>query len=81
VPKHQAEWLHVANEFDKKWNYPYCCGSIDGKHICLQAPINTGSEYFNCKTFSANSYFHILLLHSHKFLNLQSYFDSANYHS
>ncbi|CAH1969829.1 unnamed protein product [Acanthoscelides obtectus] len=51
VPKYQEEWQQIANDFDQKWNYPHCCGSIDGKHICLQAQINTGSDYFNYKGF------------------------------
>ncbi|CAH1958214.1 unnamed protein product [Acanthoscelides obtectus] len=51
VPKYQEEWQQIANDFDQKWNYPHCCGSIDGNHICLQAPINTGSDYFNYKGF------------------------------
>lgn len=41
----------VSKEFDALWNYPQCIGSIDGKHIVLQSPINSGSEFYNYKGF------------------------------
>ena len=49
APIHRESWLHIANEFEKKWDFPHCIGVIDGKHVVIQAPPRCGSEYFNYK--------------------------------
>ena len=43
------EWQKVSKKFEIKWNFPKCLGAIDGKHILVQAPQNSGSYFFNYK--------------------------------
>ena len=53
----KAEWHSIAEDFYVRWNFPNCIGAIDGKHIMIQCPNNSGSLFFNYK-----SYFSIVLL-------------------
>ncbi|XP_068119739.1 putative nuclease HARBI1 [Hyperolius riggenbachi] len=50
-PSTTEEWLKISEGFAKTWNFPNCGGAIDGKHIRITAPPNTGSYYFNYKGF------------------------------
>jgi hypothetical protein len=57
TPTSAEEWQEIADGFETKWNYPCCIGALDGKHIAVQQPLCTGSEFFNYKHF-----FSVLLL-------------------
>ncbi len=46
VPSNKCKWKAIAKEFENKWNFPHALGAIDVKHVVMQAPHNSGSEYF-----------------------------------
>ncbi|CAH2013930.1 unnamed protein product [Acanthoscelides obtectus] len=47
IPTSEREWLNVAKAFEERWNFPHCLGSMDGKHIEIICPPNSGSKYYN----------------------------------
>jgi len=51
APDSEEEWLEIAQDFERKWNFPHVIGALDGKHVMLQAPVNSGTEYYNYKHF------------------------------
>ena len=51
------KWKSIADEFYETWNFPNCIGATDDKHVMIQCPCNSGSFFYNYK-----SYFSIVLL-------------------
>lgn len=49
TPKTSDEWLKISKKFKERWNFPNGIGGVDGKHIVLQQPRNSGSHYRNYK--------------------------------
>jgi hypothetical protein len=43
--------------FKERWNFPFCIGNIDGKHVEIKCPNKSGTNYFCYK-----KYFSIVLL-------------------
>uniref|UniRef100_A0A182S024 DDE Tnp4 domain-containing protein n=1 Tax=Anopheles funestus TaxID=62324 RepID=A0A182S024_ANOFN len=52
LPSTREDWLNVSDEFSSKWKFPHAIGVIDGKHVPIKAPANSGSDYFNKQFFN-----------------------------
>ena len=52
-PATEGEWIHVGNEFERKWDFPNCLGAADRKHVKITPPSGSGPFYLNYKGFSS----------------------------
>lgn len=53
IPNSEHEWQIIAKAFEEKWQFPHCLGAIDGKHIEITAPANSGSVFYNYKEYNS----------------------------
>ncbi len=45
-------WKHTARRFNERWNFTIFIGALDGKHVKIEAPVNTGSLFYYKSSFS-----------------------------
>lgn len=45
----ESEWQNLSEDFQNMWDLPNCVGAIDGKHVAITCPPNSGSLFYNYK--------------------------------
>ena len=50
-PRSEVDWLIISDGFLEDWDMVNCIGAIDGKHVAIECPKNSGSLYYNYKGF------------------------------
>ena len=48
-PPTADEWGKISKDFYEIWNLPNCIGAVDGKHVPIKCPDNSGTLYYNYK--------------------------------
>ena len=41
------DWIRTADEFYERTNFPNCIGAVDGKHIRIRKPNESGFQFSN----------------------------------
>lgn len=39
--------MDIQKNFDTKWSFLSCCGATDAKHVAVQRPSGSFSEFYN----------------------------------
>jgi len=45
------DWIRTVDEFYERANFPNCKGAVDGKHVRIRKPNESGSQFFNYNNF------------------------------
>jgi len=53
TPTTVRQWKTVAEGFWTQWNFPNCLGALDGKHVRMRPPPDSGSLCYNYKHFNS----------------------------
>ncbi len=51
TPTTPEDWMVIANNISRMWQYHHCLGANDGKHVAIRKPMNGGSYHYNYKNF------------------------------
>ncbi|XP_065367638.1 uncharacterized protein LOC135960308 [Calliphora vicina] len=70
LPSNEDEWLDVANGFEYLCEFPHTLGAMDGKHIRIKSPAQSGSNFFNKNGFYSKVLFAVVDANS-KFLYVE----------
>ncbi|GFW90579.1 uncharacterized protein TNCV_566171 [Trichonephila clavipes] len=46
-----GQFQKIGQKYSTKWNFPNCIGAIDGKHVRIKPPKNSGSLFYNYKDY------------------------------
>lgn len=49
TPTDTDTWKDIIRGFESRWNFPNCIGGLDGKHIRIHCPSESGSIFYNYK--------------------------------
>ena len=47
----KEDWKPIAEKTQKRWQFHNCIGAVDGKHISILHPKDSGSDFYNYKGF------------------------------
>ena len=50
-PRSEVDWLNISDGFLENWDMVHRIDAIDGKHVAIECPKNSGSLYYNYKGF------------------------------
>ncbi|GBO31792.1 hypothetical protein AVEN_160496-1 [Araneus ventricosus] len=51
MPSTPQEWTAVAADFERRWQFPHCIGAMNGKHVEIECPPNSVSDFINYMGF------------------------------